>query len=77
MISGDKDDNVKRAILADADDVLIKPVSPEKMMERVAQSATKRLPFIVTIDYVGPEPEAGSEPSIENSSTECRQYLPR
>ena len=55
MVSGEKDDNVKRAILAGADDVLIKPVSPGKMIERIARMAANRLPFIVTTDYVGPE----------------------
>ena len=55
MISGEKDDNVKRAILAGADDVLIKPVSPGKLLERVSRIATDRLPFIVTTEYVGPE----------------------
>ncbi len=55
MVSGEKDDNVKRAILAGADDILIKPVSPGKMLERVAHTAANRTPFIVTTDYVGPE----------------------
>lgn len=55
MVRGEDDDAVKRAILAGADDVLIKPVSPGKMLERVAHITMNRLPFIVTTDYVGPE----------------------
>ena len=50
MVSGEKDDNVKRAILAGAYDVLIKPVSPGKMLERVAHTAANRTPFIVTTE---------------------------
>jgi DNA-binding response OmpR family regulator len=55
MVRGEDDDAVKRAILAGADDVMIKPVSPGKMLERVAHITMNRLPFIVTTDYVGPE----------------------
>lgn len=55
MVSGEKDDNVKRAILAGADDILIKPVSPGKMLDRLSRTASNRTPFIVTTDYVGPE----------------------
>jgi len=46
---------VKRAILAGADDVMIKPVAPGKMLDRVAHVTMNRLPFIVTNDYLGPE----------------------
>jgi len=55
MVRGEDDEAVKRALLAGADDVLIKPVSPGKMLERVAHITMNRLPFIVTTDYVGPE----------------------
>lgn len=55
MVRPDSDDSVKRAILAGADDVMIKPVSPGKMLERIAHIAMNRLPFIATTDYVGPE----------------------
>jgi len=55
MVKGDNDGAVKRAILTGADDVMIKPVSPGKMMERVAHITNNRVPFIVTNDYLGPE----------------------
>jgi DNA-binding response OmpR family regulator len=55
MVKPENDEAVKRAILAGADDVMIKPVSPGKMLERVAHMTMNRLPFIVTTDYVGPE----------------------
>ena len=55
VVRPESDDAVKRAILAGADDVMIKPVAPGKMLERVAHMTMNRLPFIVTTDYVGPE----------------------
>lgn len=55
MVNPEEDRSIKKAILAGADDVLIKPVAPGPMLDRVAQLGTKRLPFIATTDYVGPE----------------------
>src|SRR5262249_36420438 len=55
MVRSESDDAVKKAILAGADDVLIKPVSPGKMLDRTGHLVVNRLPFIVTTDYVGPE----------------------
>jgi DNA-binding response OmpR family regulator len=46
---------VKRAILAGADDVMVRPVAPGKMLDRVAHLTMNRLPFVVTNDYLGPE----------------------
>jgi DNA-binding response OmpR family regulator len=55
MVRPESDESVKKAILAGVDDVMIKPVSPGKMLERVHHMTMNRLPFIVTTDYVGPE----------------------
>lgn len=55
MVNPEEDRSVKKAILAGADDVLIKPVAPGALLERVSQLGVKRLPFIATTDYVGPE----------------------
>ncbi len=55
MVRSESDEAVKRAILAGADDVMIKPVSPGKLLERIAHITMNRLPFIATTDYVGPE----------------------
>ena len=55
MVKADSDDAVKKAVLAGADDVMIKPVAPGKMLDRVAHIAMNRSQFIVTTDYVGPE----------------------
>src|ERR1700749_821054 len=55
MVRAENDEVVKKAILAGADDVMIKPVAPGKLLERVAHTVSNRSPFIVTTDYVGPE----------------------
>lgn len=55
MVSGENDTNIKKAMLAGCDDVLIKPVSPGKMLDRIVHFTFNRTPFIVTTDYVGPE----------------------
>ncbi len=61
MVKPEGDAAVKRAILAGADDVMIKPVSPAKMLDRVAHMTMNRLPFIVTNDYLGPERRGPSD----------------
>lgn len=60
MINPEEDRAIKKAILAGADDVMIKPIAPGPMLDRVAQLASKRLPFIATTDYVGPERRRGN-----------------
>ena len=55
MVTADKDINTKKAILAGCDDVMIKPVAPGRLLERVAHFTFNRIPFIATTDYLGPE----------------------
>ena len=62
LVRGDVEGNVKKALLAGADDVMIKPVSPGKMMDRLAHLTTNRVPFIVTNDYLGPERRRAGDP---------------
>ncbi len=47
--------------LAGADDVMIKPVAPGRMMDRVAHITNNRVPFIATNDYLGPERRRASD----------------
>ena len=55
MVKPEDERSIKKATLAGADDVLIKPVAPGPLLERISQLGKKRLPFIATTDYVGPE----------------------
>ncbi len=48
-----------------ADDMLVKPVSPQRLVDRIGVLTDNRKPFIVTADYIGPDrrkdPDRGSE----------------
>lgn len=55
MVRPETEGMVKRAILSGADDVMLKPVAPGRLLERVEHLSRNRQPFIVTNDYLGPE----------------------
>jgi len=55
MVGAENGEVARRAILSGADDVMIKPVAPGTMLDRVAHFTMSRLPFIATNDYLGPE----------------------
>ena len=55
MVKAETEGAIKRAILAGANDVMMKPVAPGKMLERLAHVTMNRQPFIATNDYLGPE----------------------
>jgi len=55
LIAQDNEGGMKKVIQCGADDVLIKPLSPGRLLERIAHLAFNRLSFIATTDYVGPE----------------------
>lgn len=55
MVAAENGEAVRRAILAGSDDVMIKPVAPCAMLDRVAYFTMSRMPFIATNDYLGPE----------------------
>jgi DNA-binding response OmpR family regulator len=55
MVSGESELNTRKAILAGCDDVMIKPVAPARLLDRVDHFTFNRIPFIVTTDYLGPE----------------------
>lgn len=46
---------VRRAIDAGVDDILVNPISPGGLLERIQAIVSNRKPFIVTSDYTGPE----------------------
>ena len=46
---------VARVSNSGADDLLIKPISPGKLMDRMLSLVKRRKPFSVTSDYVGPD----------------------
>lgn len=46
---------IRRVVNCGADDILVKPLSPKKLMERINVVAYKRKPFVVTSNYIGPD----------------------
>jgi DNA-binding response OmpR family regulator len=46
---------VRSAIDAGVDDILVNPISPGRLSERIQTIVERRKPFIVTADYTGPE----------------------
>jgi len=46
---------VRRVINSGVDDLLIKPIGVDKVMERIGLLAKGRKPFVVTHDYIGPD----------------------
>ena len=54
MVSPDNQNGVKRAVMAGADDVMVKPVAPGKIVARAQHIAYNRIPFIATTEYIGP-----------------------
>jgi DNA-binding response OmpR family regulator len=55
LVSPAHRDALERAIEAGVDDIIIKPVSPERIQERLKLVTFHRRPFIATDGYVGPE----------------------
>lgn len=46
---------IRRIVNSGVDDILVKPISPRRLMERINVIAFKRKPFVVTSDYIGPD----------------------
>lgn len=63
----DQPDPKTLEILADAglDDVLVKPVALGNIIDRVERRIKRRKPFVVTLDYVGPDRRSSKRPGQE------------
>ncbi len=55
LVSPSRRDVLDRAIEAGVDDIIIKPVSAERVQERLRLVTFHRRPFVATEGYVGPE----------------------
>ena len=54
-------DLVMKVINSGSDDVVLKPFSPAKLIERVKHLSRNRKRFVVTTDYIGPNRRDGEE----------------
>lgn len=46
---------VRRVASSGADDIMVKPLSPAQILERIRVLVQSRKPFVVTSDYIGPD----------------------
>ncbi|MBF0095272.1 MAG: response regulator [Alphaproteobacteria bacterium] len=53
---------VQRVFSSGADDLLVKPLSPRQLMQRIEALAKARKPFVVTHDYIGPDRRKEARP---------------
>ncbi|WP_135077567.1 response regulator [Terasakiella sp. SH-1] len=58
-------DVVSRASRAGVDDLQIKPIVAQKVLDRVQYLVEKRKPFVVTTDYIGPDRRTGHRPGTQ------------
>ena len=63
MVAPENKEAVKRAVMSGADDVMLKPVAPGKIVERAKHIAYHRTPFIATTEYIGPDRRSGDRKS--------------
>lgn len=63
LVSPHRREALDLAIEAGVDDIIIKPVSPERVQERMKLVTFHRRPFIATDGYVGPERKNEDRPS--------------
>jgi len=64
LIASDPPDADEMRVLADSgvDAVLVRPLSVGKICDRLRLLTTKRRPFVVTADYIGPDRRAAPRP---------------
>ncbi len=63
LVAPDHVDAVKKAMQAGTDDIIIKPVKEEQLLQRLKRVTMNRAAFVVTSDYLGPDRRARSRPS--------------
>lgn len=55
LLTAPTDADVRRAVNSGADDALLVPFAPDQLRQRIAGLASRRKPFVVTHDYIGPD----------------------
>jgi len=63
MVAPDHLESVKRAMQAGTDDIIIKPVKEEQLLQRLKRVMMNREAFVVTSDYLGPDRRGKNRPS--------------
>jgi len=63
LIAGDHFDAVKHAMQAGTDDIIVKPVKEDQLLQRLKRVTVNRQAFVVTSDYLGTDRRGKSRPS--------------
>lgn len=63
LVSGDQFEAVKKTMQAGTDDIVVKPVKEDQLLQRLRRVTVNRQAFVVTSDYLGPDRRAKSRPS--------------
>ncbi|MGE3475866.1 MAG: cyclic nucleotide-binding domain-containing protein [Rhodospirillaceae bacterium] len=64
LLAPNRVDAVKLAMQAGTDDIIIKPVKEEQLLQRLKRVTVNRAAFVVTSDYLGPDRRAKNRPSV-------------
>ncbi|MBX7200592.1 MAG: cyclic nucleotide-binding domain-containing protein [Rhodospirillaceae bacterium] len=63
LVASDHAGAVKLAMQAGTDDIIVKPVKEEQLLQRLKRVTKNRAAFVVTTDYLGPDRRARNRPS--------------
>jgi CRP-like cAMP-binding protein/DNA-binding response OmpR family regulator len=63
LVEGDQVAAVKKTMQAGTDDIIIKPIKEDQLLQRLRRVTVNRQAFVVTSDYLGPDRRAKSRPS--------------
>ncbi len=63
LIAPENKDSVKKAMSAGTDDIVIKPIKEEQLLQRLKRVTVNRSAFVVTSDYLGPDRRGKNRPS--------------
>jgi len=75
LVASDHIEAVKRAMQSGADDIIIKPVKEEQLLQRLKRLMMNRSDFVVTSDYLGPDRRAKNRPSAIKRITVANTML--
>ena len=63
LVAPENKDSVKKAMSAGTDDIVIKPIKEEQLLQRLKRVTVNRAAFVVTSDYLGPDRRGKNRPS--------------
>jgi|GEM_PF-658165 len=63
LVDNDQIAAVKQAMQAGTDDIIVKPLKEEALLQRLRRITVNRQAFVVTSDYLGPDRRAKNRPS--------------